>query len=291
MFYLGILFLLYLPSSFGQECQTDYCTVAPCSASSTTYCTTFVADLIGTSSSTNTTDISISVTQGCSSDVKWVAFGLTSNVSVAGVPAGTTSISTPTTFTNIWSVEVTQEWLNFSFSNQNTNQFTNGNSDTFTFTLAGYYPIYPWDLKAGLSGPIVNSFKGAQFGQCECNGCDGAVDTRSILSCSLDYPNNTAGGRSATTFAESTVLYGFAISDSSILLYYNDEHALSLGVSTYIVGTETFNANFSYYPGTPSCVDFPFVGYLNWNSSSPLGMRRMPSFPHSLIFKINHKSY
>jgi hypothetical protein len=91
------------------------------------------------------------------------------------------------------------------------------------------------------------------------------------ISCTLRYPDNSNLPRSAQVFNESEVLRAFDPGPSIcgnapeyIKLWYNDEHALTLGVRQVIVktagGTTTTPYAVSPTPASPTCVDNPLVG-------------------------------
>ena len=90
-------------------------------------------------------------------------------------------------------------------------------------------------------------------------------------NCNLNYPDNSNLPRSAVIFNESEVLRTSepgpttcANSGSKIKLWYNDEHAMLLGVKSVSVktfgGTSTTNYNVSLYSGSPSCISNPNMG-------------------------------
>jgi len=88
--------------------------------------------------------------------------------------------------------------------------------------------------------------------------------------CNLQYPDNSNLPRSAVVFNESEVLRASdpgpmtcGTTGSVIKLWYNDEHALTLGVRQVQVKTSsgTITTNYPITPGsTPSCVSNPLVG-------------------------------
>ena len=90
-------------------------------------------------------------------------------------------------------------------------------------------------------------------------------------SCNLSYPDNSNLPRSAVIFNESEVLRASdpgttscGTTGSEIKLWYNDEHALTLGVSRVVVKTSSGTTT-TDYPVTPApagfgCVSNPLVG-------------------------------
>src|SRR5206468_2059466 len=89
--------------------------------------------------------------------------------------------------------------------------------------------------------------------------------------CTLAYPDNSNLPRSGVLFNESEVLRASspgnnscATTGSSIKLWYNDEHALTLGVRRAIVknssGTTTTDFAITPSPAGPACVSNPLVG-------------------------------
>ena len=90
-------------------------------------------------------------------------------------------------------------------------------------------------------------------------------------NCNLSYPDNSNLPRSAVIFNESEVLRASdpgpascGSTGSVIKLWYNDEHALLLGVRSVSVktfsGTTTTNYNITPTPLTPTCIANPLVG-------------------------------
>ncbi len=87
------------------------------------------------------------------------------------------------------------------------------------------------------------------------------------------YPDNSNLPRSAVIFNESEVLRAFSpvaggnsslCGAQSIKMWYNDEHAMTLGVRSVSIktatGTTTTNYPITATPTTPGCVDHPLVG-------------------------------
>lgn len=87
--------------------------------------------------------------------------------------------------------------------------------------------------------------------------------------CTLGYPYVSTNPLTSITFNESTVLRAFAPaiatgSGDTIRVWYNDEHALTLGVRQVVVktksGTSTTNFSVSKLPSDPGHVANPAVG-------------------------------
>ena len=81
---------------------------------------------------------------------------------------------------------------------------------------------------------------------------------------SCGYPNGSVPALSSVAFSESDVLTGFQLTDSSVIAWYTDEHALTLGVRQVIVKTAagktpTTYALTNYTINSPSA-PFPQVG-------------------------------
>ena len=98
-----------------------------------------------------------------------------------------------------------------------------------------------------------------------------ATITGMSCSCSLSYPDNSNLPRSSVIFSESEVLRSSdpgttacGTTGGEIKLWYNDEHALTLGVSTVFVktssGTSTTYFNVTPSPSTFGCITNPNVG-------------------------------
>ena len=90
-------------------------------------------------------------------------------------------------------------------------------------------------------------------------------------ACTLGYPDHSNDPRSSVVFNESEVLRAFdpgpshcVTSGGTIKLWYNDEHALTLGVRRVVVktltGTTTTDYTIASSPATPTCVSNPAVG-------------------------------
>ena len=97
------------------------------------------------------------------------------------------------------------------------------------------------------------------------------VYAQTCNSCILGYPDNSNLPKSAVVFNENEVLRAMDPSPSSctvsptvIKLWYNDEHAMTLGVRQVNVktsaGTTTTNFTVSPYGGTPACLTTPLFG-------------------------------
>jgi len=84
--------------------------------------------------------------------------------------------------------------------------------------------------------------------------------------CVLPYPNATSNDRPSVVFQESEVLVGFQLISRNLLVYYSDEHPLTLGINSVTIITATgkqniFPFSFTKFNGTtPHCVSYPSVG-------------------------------
>lgn len=86
--------------------------------------------------------------------------------------------------------------------------------------------------------------------------------------CDLGYPFVSSNPRTSVIFNEAEVLRAFETNvmgaGRTVKMWYNDEHALSLGVRQVVVktasGTQTINFPFSPLTGNPGSVVFPSVG-------------------------------
>jgi hypothetical protein len=106
------------------------------------------------------------------------------------------------------------------------------------------------------------------------NGCSSTCPITLTLvqcACNTGYPDSSNPPRSLVVFNESEVLRAFdpgpvgcGSPSGTIKLWYNDEHALTLGVRRVIVksagGTSTTDYDFTPTPAAPTCVDHPNVG-------------------------------
>jgi hypothetical protein len=108
----------------------------------------------------------------------------------------------------------------------------------------------------------------------DANGCSSKCShTLELVQCACNtgYPDSSNPPRSLVVFNESTVLRAFdpgpvgcGSPSGTIKLWYNDEHALTLGVRRVIVktsgGTTTTDYPVTPTPSSPTCVDHPQVG-------------------------------
>jgi hypothetical protein len=74
--------------------------------------------------------------------------------------------------------------------------------------------------------------------------------TNNPCSCSLAYPFTSANPRTSVIFNESEVLRGFSpkcvVSNGAIMVWYSDEHALTLGIRNLTIKTKAGVTNHSY---------------------------------------------
>ncbi len=81
---------------------------------------------------------------------------------------------------------------------------------------------------------------------------------------SCGYPYTSGNSRTGIAFNESEVLRSFALSNGTLKAWYNDEHALTLGIGQVIVknssGTTTTNYSVSSLATNPGSVHNPAVG-------------------------------
>src|SRR5437868_7720905 len=84
-------------------------------------------------------------------------------------------------------------------------------------------------------------------------------------TCALGYPDNSNLPRSAVVFNENDILRAIdppsthcGLTPTSIKLWYNDEHAMTLGIRRVNVKTASGTVSTDYpitaYPGTATCV-------------------------------------
>jgi hypothetical protein len=135
--------------------------------------------------------------------------------------------------------------------------------------------------------PIFAGFFGLKFLQTSAT----AVARRgpsATGSCTLGYPYSSANPRTSVTFAESDVLRGFSLGPGhTIIAWYDDEHALTLGVRQETTKTSGGSTT-QDYPVTPdaaspSSATDPAVGDLA--AVDPTGR---PMFPALFITDITN---
>jgi hypothetical protein len=140
-----------------------------------------------------------------------------------------------------------------------TKQVTNGvvpDSNDVTFNSSG---TFYW--QASYSGDVNNA---------PATSACTSEPMRVIGPCSLGYPDSSNPGRSNLTFSESEVLRAFGTFSTDargvrVALFYNDEHALELGIRQNSVKTSTGTTVVGTYPvspltSNPSHVANPSVG-------------------------------
>lgn len=113
--------------------------------------------------------------------------------------------------------------------------------------------------------------------------------------CDIAYPFASTNSRTSVVFNEAEVLRAFETNvmgaGRTVKMWYNDEHALSLGVRQVVVktasGTQTINYPFSALSGNPGSVLSPLVGTtaLTGDSAGTDPMER-PIFPALFITDI-----
>ncbi|HWB63216.1 MAG TPA: T9SS type A sorting domain-containing protein [Chitinophagales bacterium] len=166
-------------------------------------------------------------------------------------------------------------------SNSQTNITCSGSvNGSVTVNGSGGIPPYSYNINSGsyqssgvFSGLDLGTYT---FGVMDSNGCTASTSATIInapaTACSLGYPDNSNLPRSGVAFNESDVLVASDPSSvtscpvytNEIKLWYNDEHAMTLGVRRVIVktrsGTTTTDYPFSPSSATPSCISYPLVG-------------------------------
>jgi len=262
---LGLLAVSLLTTSAQKLCQTSNCSVGAC-ISDTQSCVTFQVLLLKSDPTKDTSLIEMAVNSTCSGmSLVWVAFGLNpgSNASNAAAMSTSWEVSFPNGTTQ------NSSWLNFTKQGQ-----VSSTSTVFSFTIGNYYPLYLWNLQAAVSsesGTIIYTYEGAEFWFCPCLDCDGGLNVRTIQQCTIDYPLSTSTGKPGVAFDESFVLNSFVVSESAIDMYYQDEWPLSLGVEFYKNENQTITSQNFTISETPSCIDYPKVGFLDWDPYSLTG--------------------
>jgi hypothetical protein len=94
-------------------------------------------------------------------------------------------------------------------------------------------------------------------------------------SCVLGYPYSSSNPRTSVTFNESEVLRAFGLFGDHVALFYNDEHAMTLGVNPGVTPMTT----------NPSHATNPSVG--NTTATDPSGR---PEFPAAFVTDISTNS-
>jgi Putative Flp pilus-assembly TadE/G-like len=116
--------------------------------------------------------------------------------------------------------------------------------------------------------------------------------------CTLGYPYVSSNPRTSVTFNESTVLRAFAPaiamgSNDTIRVWYNDEHALTLGVRQVVVKTKTGTATTTFslarLPSDPGSVTNPAVGSTQLSGDlAGVDPDQRPMFPALFITDITN---
>lgn len=104
-------------------------------------------------------------------------------------------------------------------------------------------------------------------------GATGSASKWNLIPCSLSYPYGSAPAKTSVPFSESQVfaMYGptFVSPHGSVMVWYNDEHPITLGVYKVTVKTKTgttitdYSASFTPFTGTLSAA--------NPNGALPVG--------------------
>jgi hypothetical protein len=150
-------------------------------------------------------------------------------------------------------------------------------------TVQNYFPLYQWTVQSH-QGDTWDTFESVDFSLCACPNCDAGSTIREILPCNIEkdpgYGNTTRfpnpGFRNGSAFNEDSCLAAYAISGNTLQMFYNDEHALSLGIGSYVLYNGTrVNATIVESDGTPKCITgYPAVGSINGKydfSGGPFG--------------------
>ena len=150
---------------------------------------------------------------------------------------------------------------------------------SITATAANGTAPYTYSLNGG-AYQSSNTFTGLGTGNdtvtaMDNNGCTATspvtITTGAATACSLGYPDSSNLPRSLVAFNESEVLRATdpvgstcVSSATSVKVWYNDEHAMTLGVRSVVVktaaGTTTTNYSITPTPSSPTCVSYPLVG-------------------------------
>ena len=109
-----------------------------------------------------------------------------------------------------------------------------------------------------ITDPVTNTVTVTGFqGNTQCSATGLAVVTRTPVPCpcTLGYPFASSNPRTSVIFNESECLRAFsptlAGSNDTLKIWYNDEHALTLGIRRVIVKTSATTSNVTDYPITP----------------------------------------
>jgi hypothetical protein len=222
----------------------------------------------GSASSPIYTTVKVNVTNYCDSTNP--IYSIQFSLSELGSTKALTLYNTPATQTGhyTWKVAtfdgrngVTTPgllWVRFTPStspNSNMVVNTKGNYqwDTLIFSVKGYYPTYPWYFQMN-QGANWDTFGPVDASLCSCANCDSGWVQRTIDLCTLGYPD-TSSSRSGSIFNEDIVLYSYAIINNFIILWYSDEHALTLGLSSVSIDGKITKFPLTPSPTSPTCVE------------------------------------
>lgn len=182
-----------------------------------------------------------------------------------------------------------QSFLSLSFSSVNPSPATACNGSITVNVVNGPSGsntlFYNWSNGVNGNGPAYKTISNLCAGSYSvtvydipCNQNDGpnctisgttSIPVASTSPCTLAYPDNSNLPKSAVVFNESDVLAAFDLggvgtTSPTIRMFYNDEHAMTLGVRRVSIKTRSGTTNTDYpitpTPATAACVTNPLVG-------------------------------
>jgi len=286
---LALIFFALLSLAFSQstemKCPPNYqppdsCTAGPCR------CAQFQTVRIQTNTTTQLTEVIIRVTNTCPDPVYYAQFSLSSEDGKFDLSQNWPT-QNPATFQGSAAYQWTEsivdgsqsatkttpaiKWIRFAAKlpgNPNTQMVLNSaqnNYEEFRFFVKNYSPVFPWIYQLH-QGSNWDTFGPLDMSLCACTNCDASASVRVIESCNLRYPDDSSN-LSPSTFNENEVLYSFQIEGNQLELFYSDEHAMSLAVSTVVNnGLKTpFTTTPSSTTDTPKCVSGAALQLGSWN--------------------------
>jgi len=151
--------------------------------------------------------------------------------------------------------------------------------EIFKFNVTNYIPQWKWYWLAHV-GTVWNLFGPLDMSNCWCDNCDAGFSQRIISNCNLGYESASGVYADASTnlsksgFNENECLYAFELTNNRLQMFYTDEHALCIGISSVTIGTSGPTTTYSLppSPASPMCISGnPTLNFGNaiWSGHDP----------------------
>jgi hypothetical protein len=141
--------------------------------------------------------------------------------------------------------------------------------DLFTFQVTGYIPTFQWYWQLAVGASYV-TFGPLDMSLCYCANCDAGYFQRTVLPCTLGYPDSTSP-LSSSYFNENEIMYSYAIQGNTMYMIYTDEHPLMLGLSSVTLPSGSVQTPTSWHPLVTT--ELPLVSITS--SQAPPTMARL----------------